>query len=408
MKVLYFHQHFTTPSLGGAVRSYEFAKRLVQRGHQVTMVTGNSSGYFNLPQTAQKNIYRGIIDGIDVIQIAIPYSNNDGIMKRVLSFLKFAWKSIQFAMHEEYDIAYSTTTPLTAGIPVIWAKWFRGKKYVFEVRDLWPELPKAMGMKNPLLILCMDILEKLSYANAVACVALAPGIKDGIARRLQKKKEIAMIPNGCDLDLFSPGQRCDLKIEGVCITDTVAVFSGAHGLANGLDSVLDAAKIILDKGRKDIKFVFIGNGKLKPMLVNRAKNERIDNCIFLDHMPKAELSSILCRADIGLQILANIPAFYYGTSPNKFFDYITAGRPVFNNYPGWLADIIIENDCGLVVEPNNPVAFADGIIYMADHPEFRRKWGENARNLAEREFDRNRLGTQFVDLLEKYHRMQNL
>lgn len=401
MKILYFHQHFKTPKVGGGIRSYEFAQRLIQKGHQVTMVTGNSMGLFNLPPTDKKDVYRGNIDGIDVIQIAIPYSNSFGIAKRAKVFLKFALKSIYYAMHEDYDLAFATTTPLTAGIPCIWAKWFRGKDYVFEVRDLWPELPKAMGMKNPFLLWGMSLLEWLSYHNAKACVGLAPGIKEGIARRSQKGKNIAMIPNGCDLDLFVPGKREDLHIDGTKSTDTVAVFTGAHGLANGLDAVLNAAAVLKARGRNDIKFVFVGNGKLKPALMERAKKEHLGNCLFLGFMSKMELSKILCSADVGMQILANIPAFYYGTSPNKFFDYITAGRPVINNYPGWLADMIKENDCGVVVEPNNAEAFADGMEYLADHPEKRAEFGRNARALAEREFDRNKLGAQFVDFLEK-------
>lgn len=237
MKVIYFHQHFTTPKVGGAIRSYEFAQRLIKKGHQVIMVTGGRQDMFHLPETGKKNVYRGNIDGIDVIQIALPYSNSDGLLKRTMTFVKFALKSIHYAMREEYDIAYATTTPLTAGIPCIWAKWFRGKKYIFEVRDLWPELPKALGMKNPLALWGMSVLEKLSYRNACACVGLAPGICKGIERRSQKGKEIVLIPNGCDLDLFSPGNREDLKIEGVLPTDKVAVFTGAHGIANGLDAV---------------------------------------------------------------------------------------------------------------------------------------------------------------------------
>lgn len=400
MKVLYVHEHFTTPKVGGGVRSYEFAQRLISRGHQVIMVTGGDAKMFNLPETSQKNIYRGDIDGIDVIQISLPYSNSDGLLKRTKTFLKFAFKSMHIAMKEDYDLAFATTTPLTAGIPVIWAKWFRRKKYVFEVRDLWPELPKALGMTNKLALGGMSILEKCSYRNATACIGLAPGIKEGIARRSQKGKRIAMIPNGCDLDLFTPGKREDLVLEGVSSTDTVAVFTGAHGIANGLDAVLDAAKVLKSRGRTDIKLCFIGDGKLKPHLMERAKKEELDNCLFYGYMTKMELSDVVCRADIGMQILANIPAFYYGTSPNKFFDYITAGRPIINNYPGWLADMIKENECGVVVEPENPEAFADGLIFLADHPELREKYGKNSRALAEREFDRNKLGAQFVDFLE--------
>ncbi len=102
----------------------------------------------------------------------------------------------------------------------------------------------------------------MSYRAASACIALAPGIRDGIARRSPKGRAIAIIPNGCDLELFRPGRREDLDLPGVRPTDCVAVFTGAHGMANGLDAVLDAADVLLRRGRKDIILVFIGDGKL--------------------------------------------------------------------------------------------------------------------------------------------------
>ena len=102
----------------------------------------------------------------------------------------------------------------------------------------------------------------------------------------------------------------------------------------------------------------------------------------------------------GLMILDNIPAFYYGTSPNKFFDYIALGLPVLNNYPGWLAEIITQNQCGIAIPPKNPEAFADSLIRIKNDPCLREKMGKNGRRLAEKEFDRDNLGDQFVNVLE--------
>ena len=116
MKVLYFHQHFTVPTQAGGTRSYELAKRLVERGHSVCMVCGETAK-LDLPRTQIKNVHRGMVDGIDVIQIALPYSNKDGIAKRALTFIKFGWKGVQIALKEEYDLLFATSTPLTAGIP---------------------------------------------------------------------------------------------------------------------------------------------------------------------------------------------------------------------------------------------------------------------------------------------------
>lgn len=401
MKVIYFAEHFYTPSMGGGVRPYQMAKRLIQKGHQVTMVCGGDHEKLGLAATSKKNVYRGTIDGIEVIQISIPYSNKDSISKRAFIFLKFAWKAMGYALREDYDLLFATSTPLTDGLPGIVAKWFRRKKFVFEVRDLWPELPKALGMKNPIFLWGMSVLEKRSYHAADGCIGLSPGICEGIRRRSQKGKPIAMVPNGCDLDLFFPREDKPNVIPGVKSTDTVAVFTGAHGIANGLDAVLDMAAVLKNRQRKDIKIVFVGEGKVKASLQDRAKNESLDNCIFLGQMPKKELNDVMARADIGLMVLANVPAFYYGTSPNKFFDYIASGLPIVNNYPGWLADMINKNNCGLAVEPEKPELFADALETLSADPEMRKEYGRNGRSLAEREFARDLLGGQFVDFLEK-------
>lgn len=406
MKVLYLHQYFTLPTQAGGTRSYEMARRLIERGHQVTMVCGlEGNAKIDLPATSKKNIFRGVVDGIDVIQISVPYNNSMGLIARTRSFCSFAWQSVKIAMKEDFDVLFATSTPLTAGIPGIVMKMFRRKKkFIFEVRDLWPELPKALGMKNPFFIGGMSILEWLSYHKANACIGLSPGICEGIKRRSQNNKPIAMVPNGCDLEIFKPSLRAPLELEGIGSNDKVAIFTGAHGIANGLDAVLDMAKVVKEKGRKDIKIAFIGKGKMKEHLQERVKIEAIDNCLFFDPIPKLQLSKIVASATVGLMVLKNVPAFYYGTSPNKFFDYIASGLPIINNYPGWLAGMIEENKCGVVVEPDNPQAFADALINMIDSAPLE-EYSKNARKLAETSFDRNKLGDQFVDFFEKVYQM---
>lgn len=402
MKVLYFHQHFTIPTQVGGTRSYELAKHLIAKGHSVCMVCGETAK-LDLPQTTMKNVHRGMVDGIDVIQIALPYSNKDGIAKRAWAFVKFGWKGIQIAMKEDYDLLFATSTPLTAGVPGIVMKLFRKKKFIFEVRDLWPELPKALGMKNPFLLWGMSILEWLSYHCADACVGLSPGICEGIKRKNQSGKRIAMIPNGCDLEIFTPSSRDNLSLEGISATDKVAVFTGAHGIANGLDAVLDAASVLKKMGRSDIVLAFIGDGKMKEHLMNRTKEEGLDNCRFYDPIPKKKLNKIIASADVGLMVLTNVPAFYYGTSPNKFFDYISSGLPVLNNYSGWLADMIQENCLGVVVPADDCQAFAKGLISLLDNNDFKVQCGKNARTFAEEHFSRKLLADKFVAFLEEVY-----
>lgn len=406
MKVLYLHQYFTLPTQAGGTRSYEMARRLIERGHQVTMVCGlEGNAKIDLPATSKKNIFRGEVDGIDVIQISIPYNNSMGLIARTRSFCSFAWQSVKIVMKEDFDVLFATSTPLTAGIPGIVMKIFRRKKkFIFEVRDLWPELPKALGMKNPIFIGGMSILEWLSYHLADGCVGLSPGICEGIKKRSQKNKPIEMVPNGCDLDIFKPSLKESLKLDGITSEDKVAIFTGAHGIANGLDAVLDAAKEVKALGRTDIKFAFIGKGGVKGHLLERAKNEGLNNCLFYAPIPKIQLAKVVASATVGMMVLKNVPAFYYGTSPNKFFDYIASGLPILNNYPGWLAEMIKKNKMGEVVEPDNAKAFADALIKMVDNPAMLDEYSKNARSFAVKKFDREILGKQFVDFFEKIMR----
>ena len=400
MKILYFHQHFNTPKGTVGNRSYKMSQKLIEAGHSVVIVCGSyDGGVTGLDIPFKKGVRRDFVDGIDVIEFELPYSNSDGLLKRTGLFVRFALKSIGVALSEQYDLVFATTTPLTAGIPGIFARWFRHKPFVFEVRDLWPELPKAMGViKNPIVLGMMSFLEWASYRSAHCCIGLSPGIVEGIKRCGVAEHQVHMIPNGCDLKLFSKVAR--IRPEGVKDNDLLAVFTGTHGVANGIDAALDAALILKKRGEGDIKFCFIGNGKLKQKLIKRAHEENLDNCIFLNPVPKIELAKYLSGADIGMQLLQNIPAFYYGTSPNKFFDYISSGLPVLNNYPGWLAEMIEEHQCGYVVSPDDPESFADALMHAANNTESLHLMGANSSRLAAQRFDWNRLSEQFVECLE--------
>jgi glycosyltransferase involved in cell wall biosynthesis len=405
MRILYFHQYFKTPSGSGGTRSYEFAKSLVESGHKVTMVYALSDKTRSpiVGDNYVKGQKIGSVDGIDLIEFDLNYSNRMSFIQRTWVFFKYSVRSIRLIFREEYDLVFATTTPLTAGIPGIVMKFF-GKKepFVFEVRDLWPELPKAMGViKNPVILWMMGVLESLSYNKADACVALSPGIKAGIEKKLKRKKPVELIPNGCDLELFSPGKHPKSIIPGVREDQMVATFTGAHGFANGLDAALDAAAVLKEKGYEDkIKLLFIGDGIKKDELIKRAELEHLTNCIFLDPVPKTELTSYMHATDVGLMLLANVPAFYYGTSPNKFFDYIATGLPVLNNYPGWLAEMINEYECGIAVEPDNPEAFANSLIELFKNSNLLNKMGVQSRKLAEEKFDRKNLSLKMENTLQ--------
>jgi glycosyltransferase involved in cell wall biosynthesis len=398
MHILYFHQHFSTPQGSTGIRSYEMARRLIHHGHKVTMVCGSyGGGKTGLEGEFVKGRREGVIDGIRIIELNLAYSNSDGLIKRSGLFLKFAVKSIGLALTEKYDVVFATTTPLTAGIPGVFARWLRAKPFVFEVRDLWPELPKQMGViKNPIVLSMLSFLEWASYRSAHRCIGLSPGIVAGIKQRGVKEDKISLVPNGCDLNIFGK-ESIPWRPASINEDDLMAVFTGTHGMANGLDAVLNAAKELKARGNDKIKIALVGQGKLKPKLQARAEAELLDNVIFHDPVNKDKLSGLMSSADIGLQVLANVPAFYYGTSPNKFFDYIASGLPVLNNYPGWLAGMIKDERCGFSIEPENSVAFADALESALFDKAQLIDMGINSRTLAEKKFDRKKLADEWVN-----------
>ena len=370
----------------------------MQAGHSVTIVCGSyAQGQTTLTMPFRRGRRRGVVEGIEVIEFELSYSNHMGLIKRFTTFAKFALSAIGVALSEPADVVFASTTPLTAGIPGIFAKFLRRKPFVFEVRDLWPELPKAMGVvTNPLILGLMGCLEWVAYRSADRLIGLSPGIVDGICARGVVESDVAMIPNGCDLDLFETDVE-KWRPEGVDEDDILAIYTGTHGVANGLDSVLEAAQVLMQRGCNQVKIAFVGQGSEKNSLMARAELLQLDNVIFLDPISKEDLARLMAGADIGLQILRNVPAFYYGTSPNKFFDYIAAGLPVINNYPGWLAELIEVNNCGYAVEPDNPVNFADALEHAARDRNFLRQKGLNARKLATGSFSRRKLSSQWIN-----------
>jgi glycosyltransferase involved in cell wall biosynthesis len=404
VKVLYFHQHFSVPQGPGGIRSYGMSKCLIDRGHQVVVVCGSFVGSSTgLKGNFIKGRRSGFVQGIEVIEFDLAYSNSDGFLLRIWTFLKYVFYSSIIVFTHKYDLVFATSTPLTAGIPGIFAKIFRKKPFVFEVRDLWPELPKAMGViTNPFIIFLMSFLEWVSYHSADHLVALSPGIAQGIKKRGIKSENITLIPNGCDIEIFEDTSKSWRPAE-IDDRDFLAIYTGTHGVANGLNSVLDAAVELKGRGRKDIKILLIGNGKLKPSLMDQVNKEDIDNIIFHDPVDKKSLSGLISSANLGLQTLSNVPAFYYGTSPNKFFDYIAGGLPVLNNYPGWIADIITETNSGYVVPPEDPKAFADILEEAASNHEDLLFKSKNAKKIAIEKFNRKNQSLNWVMVLEKIY-----
>jgi glycosyltransferase involved in cell wall biosynthesis len=200
MHILYLHQYFVPPDGSGGTRSYEMARRFVRAGHRVTLVT--STAFFPKHYNFDEPVTRVEFDGIDVRALHVPYSNHMRYRQRVAAFITFATRSALVASRiERPDVVFATSTPLTIAVPGILAKVWHRRPMVFEVRDLWPELPIAMGaLKNPIARAAAYVLERVAYTASNEVIALSPGMKDGVVRTGYPAQRVSVVSNRCDID----------------------------------------------------------------------------------------------------------------------------------------------------------------------------------------------------------------
>jgi glycosyltransferase involved in cell wall biosynthesis len=398
VKIAYLHDYFTTPQGSSGTRSYEFAKRLVKCGYEVSILCTNHDRFFHEDKEFNNDIRKLNIDGINVIQFNVPYSNKLSFNNRMIAFLKQSYLSVRYLFKNEFDIVYASSPPISSGLTAIIYKIFKRKKVIFEIRDSWPEVPiKLKVLKNPIIIFLSKLLEKLIYKFSSAFVVLSPGAGDRIRELGFDKKDIVLIPNGCDTEFFKPIFNKEYK-------SINAVYFGAHGYANGLDYVINFSKWLQKNQFSDtlkINIHLIGDGMLKQSLISEASSSSIENIFFHDPVMKEDLPNFLkkIKANVGLQLLRNEEIFYYGTSPNKFFDYLSLGLPVINNYEGWVANMISDNRLGIAVEHNSFEQLYNAFITLSDE-EKSLTFSSNAREFAEINFSREILFEKLKKLIE--------
>lgn len=403
MNILYIQQHFATNLGQAGVRGYNLVRTLVQRGHDVTVITGHNWRDPSLASVKGKRVSESSRDGFRIVHLGIYYSNKQSFLLRVFSFLLFSLLASYQVLRRKADLVFASSTPLTVSIPALCGKWLKGVPYVLEVRDLWPDLPIEMGIiRSKAIKWLLYWWERVAYRNAWKLIGLAPGIKQGIEKKAGISPDrVLMVPNGCDTDGIQPLGRLQRKHLSVPEDKVAFGYAGTLGTANGLDAILDAAAVLKRRRQQSAIFVLIGDGREKARLQERVLSEGLDNVLFTGLYNKDVYNEVLCELDAGLQILLNVPAFYYGTSPNKFFDYLAAGKPVLVNYPGWMSDLVTEHACGLAVPPDDAEAFADAVERIVTDGKQRMDMGTAARRLAETRFSQQKILIELAAFIEE-------
>jgi glycosyltransferase involved in cell wall biosynthesis len=400
LKILYLHQYFNSLQDAGSTRSYEMARRLVQKGHEVHLITSDRT------PSANKSRFKWrvtTVSGIHVHWASISYSNQMGFNRRLWAFCEFSFRAALKAASMKCDLIFASSTPLTIAIPGIYASRRRGVPMVLEVRDLWPELPIAVGaLKSSGAVLAARRLELLAYENADRIVALSPGMKDGIRKTGYPDTRIHVIPNSADIDLFSvPAEAGNVFRQRYNWLQErpLVIYTGTIGLINGLQYLVHLAAIVR-RYSPEVRFLVVGDGREKGNVLQSARNTGIlgKNFFLLDSLPKKEMPSLLSAADLATSLFIDLPAMW-ANSANKFFDALASSTPIAINYGGWQADLLRQTGAGLVLSCNATEDDAHKVLTALYDLENLRDSGKRARKLAETSFSRDKLASELEKAL---------
>lgn len=403
MHILYLHQYFVPPDGSGGTRSYEMAKRFVQAGHKVTILT--SSAFFPESYQFKDAVNKLSIDGINLRILHVPYSNNYSFAKRIQAFTSYVFKSSYDVVKiENVDLIFATSTPLTIALPGVFAKFWHRCKMVFEVRDLWPEIPIALGvLKNPLIVRVSRLLERFAYRNSDHIVALSHGMAKGIIASGYVERNVTVVPNSSDVELFrAESVSADrFRSEYPMIPDSAwVVYAGTLGQANGIDYMVKIASEMLPRN-KHIQFVVVGDGKCLDEIKKVADKFNVLNTNFwmLPSIPKNMLPDLLSAATLTSSFVVDVPALW-NNSANKFFDAFAAQRPIAINHEGWQADFLRESGAGLVLPPDDAAQAARLIDKFIKNTEGLDRSRSAAARAADEVFGRDLLANRLIQVLE--------
>jgi glycosyltransferase involved in cell wall biosynthesis len=395
MHILIIHQAFASLDEPGGTRHYEFAQYLAAQGHRVTVIASPVS-YI----TGSRSVARSDSDGsperlprVEIRRASVYAGHHKSFIHRMLAFFSFMVSSLVIGIQfRDVDLVWGTSPPIFQGVTAWALARLKRARFLFEVRDLWPEFAVAVGvLRSRLLIRASEWLERFLYRRADCVMINSPGFLEHVKARGARRVEL--IPNGAEPSMFATEADGSAfrRLHGLEGKFAV-IYAGAHGMSNDLDVLLQAAQILQGT---NVQIVLVGDGKEKPYLVERARHLGLQNATFASAVPKREMPSVLAAADACVALLKPIEA-YKTTYPNKVFDYMAAGKPVLLAIDGVIRQVVEQAGCGLFVSPGDPAALADAIRHLATDPARAQAMGSKGKAYLERNFDREQIAERLL------------
>jgi len=404
MRILYLSQYFP-PEVGATqTRAHEMARGLVQAGHQVTMIAEvPNHPHGIIPPAYRGKLYeRATLDGIDVIRVwvrASPVKDFRSRMAFYLSYMVMAALAGIFLARGKFDALYATSPPLFVGGAALILSFLRRIPLIFEVRDLWPESAVALGeLKNPRAIRLAAWLEERCYARARQIIVVTQGIYQRLVERGIPTDKLAFIPNGANTNLFQPQPEAAqaLRQELGLGEAFVVLYAGIHGIAQGLELLLQCARRL--ENNTSIRFLFVGEGPVKADLMAQAQQMGLSNIIFYGEVARERVPAFLSLARVAVVPLRKLDLFE-GALPSKMFDAWACACPTLVTIGGEAKAVLAQAAAGVWVAPEDVEALSAAILRLVDDPAQVRQMGENGRRFVAEHYSRQAQAQQLEKLL---------
>jgi glycosyltransferase involved in cell wall biosynthesis len=400
MKLTILSQYYP-PEVGAPqARLSELAANFVRRGHEVTVLTATP----NYPIGRIHEGYRGFCrreerDGVHTIRTFIYPTQSARVVRRLTNYFSFVLSSSLFGslLLAPPDYLLVESPPLFLGLAGLWLAWLKRTRLIFNVSDLWPESVVQLGMlrRNSFAHKLATKLEAFCYRHAWLVTGQSKSILANIKERFPNCRSFHL-SNGVDTRCFGPGRsngkaRALVNRNGKCI----ALYAGLHGLAQGLDQILETAKTLGDEA--PVEFLLIGDGPEKSRLRRGAKERQLTNLRFMDLCPAKDMPALLASVDVAL---VTLKAYIPGAVPSKLYEAMATGLPVVLVAEGEASEIVEQHDAGITIRPGDNAGLTKAMRTLISDPALRRRLGQNGQKAAKDYFDRTIIADKFIDYLE--------
>lgn len=404
MRILFLSHYFPPEVNAPATRTYEHCKQWVKMGHEVTVVSCVPHHPMGKAYPGYKNKFYHVEhkDGIRAIKIFTYITANEGFIKRTFNYVFYMLMAILMAPFlPKADVVISTSPQFFNGLAGYFVSRIKRARWLLEIRDLWPESIIAVGaINNKHAIALLEWIERFVYRKADHIVAVTNAFKTHIAAHGAKSDDITVIRNGVDLRFFDSDAKRDqdyarsIGVEG----KFVASYVGTHGMAHGLDTLVEAAELL--RARDDIVFLMAGDGAERGRLQQEINQRGLTNIIMLGQLPKADMPKLWSVSDASLVLLRKLDLFLT-VIPSKIFESMAMKKPIVMGVEGESREIIEQAGSGLMMEPENAVDLAAAVAKLADSPELCRTLGESGFDYVSVHFDRSKLAELFEQQLAR-------